>query len=199
MGHRWNAPLDGGLRLPDQRPVLGPSKTIRGVLTSGNGNCVARALVRIIDSYWRRIRLLGDVGRYRFQFFKAAASNRLKPLRATDRSITGILAATLVHATASGWNYSRNTGRGCNLYPCRPGLDRVVQTRSSTLKMMQGYLRWTVDSDIDYGSTRSGRGISHHPPIVPRASTKCPRTVRIAHQRNTTGQTNLTRMRMATE
>jgi CDP-2,3-bis-(O-geranylgeranyl)-sn-glycerol synthase len=32
MGHRWNAPLDGGLRLPDQRPVLGPSKTIRGVL-----------------------------------------------------------------------------------------------------------------------------------------------------------------------
>ena len=34
MGHRWNAPLDGGLRLPDQRPVLGPSKTIRGVLTS---------------------------------------------------------------------------------------------------------------------------------------------------------------------
>jgi len=34
MGHRWNAPLDGGLRFPDQRPVLGPSKTIRGVLTS---------------------------------------------------------------------------------------------------------------------------------------------------------------------
>ncbi len=34
MGHRWNAPLDGGLRFPDQRPVLGPSKTIRGALTS---------------------------------------------------------------------------------------------------------------------------------------------------------------------
>jgi hypothetical protein len=34
MGHRWNAPLDGGLMLPDQRPVLGPSKTIRGVLAS---------------------------------------------------------------------------------------------------------------------------------------------------------------------
>ncbi len=34
MGHRWNAPLDGGLRLPDQRPVLGPSKTIRGVFAS---------------------------------------------------------------------------------------------------------------------------------------------------------------------
>ena len=34
MGHRWNAPLDCGLKLPDQRPVLGPSKTIRGVLAS---------------------------------------------------------------------------------------------------------------------------------------------------------------------
>lgn len=34
MGQRWNAPLDGGLRLYDQRPVLGPSKTIRGVFTS---------------------------------------------------------------------------------------------------------------------------------------------------------------------
>jgi len=34
MGHRWNAPLDGGLRLFDQRPVLGPSKTFRGVLAS---------------------------------------------------------------------------------------------------------------------------------------------------------------------
>ena len=34
MGHRWNAPLDSGLKLPDQRPVLGPSKTIRGVLAS---------------------------------------------------------------------------------------------------------------------------------------------------------------------
>ena len=34
LGHRWNAPLDGGLRLPDQRPVLGPSKTIRGVFAA---------------------------------------------------------------------------------------------------------------------------------------------------------------------
>jgi len=34
MGRRWSAPLDGGLRLPDRHPVLGPSKTIRGVLSS---------------------------------------------------------------------------------------------------------------------------------------------------------------------
>ena len=43
MGHRWNAPLDGGLRLPDQHPVLGPSKTIRGVL----GSLLATALLRL--------------------------------------------------------------------------------------------------------------------------------------------------------
>jgi CDP-2,3-bis-(O-geranylgeranyl)-sn-glycerol synthase len=41
MGHRWNAPLDGGLKLPDQQPVLGPSKTIRGVL----GSLLATALL----------------------------------------------------------------------------------------------------------------------------------------------------------
>lgn len=34
LGRRWNRPLDGGLTLLDQRPLLGPSKTIRGVLAS---------------------------------------------------------------------------------------------------------------------------------------------------------------------
>lgn len=34
LGKRWNAPIDSGLRLTDQRPLLGPSKTIRGVLAS---------------------------------------------------------------------------------------------------------------------------------------------------------------------
>ena len=34
LGRRWDRPIDGGLKLPDQRPLLGPSKTIRGVLSS---------------------------------------------------------------------------------------------------------------------------------------------------------------------
>ena len=34
LAKRWNAPIDGGLRLYDRRPLLGPSKTIRGVLAS---------------------------------------------------------------------------------------------------------------------------------------------------------------------
>ena len=32
LGDRWNAPLDGGLRFLDGRPLLGHSKTVRGVL-----------------------------------------------------------------------------------------------------------------------------------------------------------------------
>lgn len=31
IGARWGWPLDGGLLLPDGRPLLGPSKTVRGV------------------------------------------------------------------------------------------------------------------------------------------------------------------------
>jgi hypothetical protein len=31
---RWQAPLDGGLRFLDGRPLLGPSKTVRGLLAA---------------------------------------------------------------------------------------------------------------------------------------------------------------------
>ena len=31
VGARWNAPIDGGLLFPDGRPLLGPSKTWRGL------------------------------------------------------------------------------------------------------------------------------------------------------------------------
>ena len=34
LGERFNAPLDGGLRLPDGRPLFGASKTIRGLILS---------------------------------------------------------------------------------------------------------------------------------------------------------------------
>ena len=33
-GRRWNRPLDGNRLFLDQRPLLGPSKTVRGVLGS---------------------------------------------------------------------------------------------------------------------------------------------------------------------
>ena len=34
LRRRWNTPLDGGSRLADGQPVLGPGKTIRGVVVS---------------------------------------------------------------------------------------------------------------------------------------------------------------------
>jgi hypothetical protein len=34
LGPRWAAPLDGGLRFFDGRPLLGASKTVRGVLVA---------------------------------------------------------------------------------------------------------------------------------------------------------------------
>lgn len=34
LGPRWATPVDGGLRLPDGRPVFGTSKTVRGIILS---------------------------------------------------------------------------------------------------------------------------------------------------------------------
>jgi CDP-2,3-bis-(O-geranylgeranyl)-sn-glycerol synthase len=34
LGKRFNAPLDGGLKFPDGRPLLGTSKTVRGLVLS---------------------------------------------------------------------------------------------------------------------------------------------------------------------
>ncbi|MEN8205364.1 MAG: CDP-archaeol synthase [Pseudomonadota bacterium] len=31
LGPRWNRPLDNNRRFPDNRPLLGPSKTVRGI------------------------------------------------------------------------------------------------------------------------------------------------------------------------
>jgi CDP-2,3-bis-(O-geranylgeranyl)-sn-glycerol synthase len=34
LGDSWNTPLDGGARLGDGSPLLGPRKTVRGVITA---------------------------------------------------------------------------------------------------------------------------------------------------------------------
>ena len=45
FGTRWNAPLDGGWRFVDGRPLLGPSKTVRGLVAAMAGTAVAAALM----------------------------------------------------------------------------------------------------------------------------------------------------------
>ena len=34
LGPRWNRPLDNNRQVPDDRPLLGPSKTLRGLLSA---------------------------------------------------------------------------------------------------------------------------------------------------------------------
>ena len=45
LGGRWSAPLDGGLRFIDGRPLLGASKTIRGVVAALLAATVGAALL----------------------------------------------------------------------------------------------------------------------------------------------------------
>jgi CDP-2,3-bis-(O-geranylgeranyl)-sn-glycerol synthase len=64
MGQRWNAPLDGGLRLYDQRPVLGPSKTIRGVFTSVLATALLASLLGfspVTGAGFASLAMLGDI------------------------------------------------------------------------------------------------------------------------------------------
>lgn len=42
---RWSAPLDAGWRFIDGRPLLGPSKTVRGFVVAVAGTAVAAALM----------------------------------------------------------------------------------------------------------------------------------------------------------
>lgn len=45
LGARWSTPLDGGLRFVDGRPLLGPAKTVRGVVASVAAAALAAVLL----------------------------------------------------------------------------------------------------------------------------------------------------------
>jgi len=45
FGRRWDAPLDAGWRFVDGRPLLGPSKTVRGLVAAMAATAVAAALM----------------------------------------------------------------------------------------------------------------------------------------------------------
>lgn len=45
FGTRWSAPLDAGWRFVDGRPLLGPTKTVRGFAAAVAGTAVAAALM----------------------------------------------------------------------------------------------------------------------------------------------------------
>lgn len=45
LGPRWSAPLDAGLHFVDGRPLLGPSKSVRGVIAAVAGTALAGVLL----------------------------------------------------------------------------------------------------------------------------------------------------------
>jgi len=47
LGLRWRTPLDGGLPFLDGRPLLGPSKTVRGVIAAVAATALAAPFVGI--------------------------------------------------------------------------------------------------------------------------------------------------------
>jgi len=63
FGARWGGPLDGGYLFFDGRPLLGPSKTLRGVVTSVFCTAVAAGLLDIspaIGAVMGAAAMLGD-------------------------------------------------------------------------------------------------------------------------------------------
>jgi len=63
FGTRWIAPLDGGWRFVDGRPLLGPSKTVRGFIAAVASTAVAAALMGFslgLGSMLGAFAMLGD-------------------------------------------------------------------------------------------------------------------------------------------
>ena len=63
LGKRWNTPLDAGLRFIDGRPLLGPSKTLRGFIAAVAATALAAALLGLppgLGAYVGALAMLGD-------------------------------------------------------------------------------------------------------------------------------------------
>ena len=83
MGQRWNAPLDGCLRLYDERPVLGPSKTIRGLLASMLATALLASLLGfspVTGAGFASLAMLGDTCSSFIKRRLGIASSRSVPL-----------------------------------------------------------------------------------------------------------------------
>ncbi len=62
LGSRWSHPLDGGCRFVDGRPLLGPSKTWRGLAAAVLGCTVAAPLMGLPASAGAALGLLAMAG-----------------------------------------------------------------------------------------------------------------------------------------
>jgi CDP-2,3-bis-(O-geranylgeranyl)-sn-glycerol synthase len=63
LGARWSAPLDAGLRFVDGRPLLGPSKTVRGLVVAVAAAALTAPLIGLSPVHGAEIgafAMLGD-------------------------------------------------------------------------------------------------------------------------------------------
>ena len=64
LGRRWDWPLDNNIRFTDHRPLLGASKTLRGLVTAIIATAVVAALLGmtwIEGAYFGLLAMLGDL------------------------------------------------------------------------------------------------------------------------------------------
>ena len=129
LGRRFDAPLDGGLRLADSRPLLGASKTVRGLIASLVATTLAAPLLGLPPAQGAEFALLAMLGDLLSSFTKrrlGIATSRSAPLLdqlpesllpllvlqpELGASGTEILAAVLIFVVID-WLYSwwRDTG-----------------------------------------------------------------------------------------
>ena len=62
LGTRWSAPLDAGLRFVDGQPLLGPSKTVRGLIAAVAAASLAAALLDLSAAVGAAMGALAMVG-----------------------------------------------------------------------------------------------------------------------------------------
>jgi CDP-2,3-bis-(O-geranylgeranyl)-sn-glycerol synthase len=95
-GSRWDWPLDAGLRLPDGRRLLGPSKTLRGVVSAVAATAAAGMLLGwpiAIGATVGTVAMLGDaLSSFVKRRLDIAASGKCTGLDQVPESLLPLLA-----------------------------------------------------------------------------------------------------------
>ena len=91
LGPRWNRPVDNNHLLPDNRPLLGPSKTLRGLFSA----------IIVTGLLAPQLRPAGDDRGPLLQLHQAASRLCIQSLRTSARSNTRSRPAALGHANGA--------------------------------------------------------------------------------------------------
>ena len=96
LGPRWRMPLDGGLRFVDGRPLLGASKTVRGVVAAVVATALVAPVVAIPWELGARIGVAAMAGDALSSFVKRragiASSDRATGLDQIPEALLPLLA-----------------------------------------------------------------------------------------------------------